>query len=191
MNENLPDRTLPFFTDVTKLREMARLNLEKGPVTPSYEGNVEMAIELLQNVVATELVCVLRYTMNSIAATGIASQSVRNEFKVHADEEQKHMMSAAERINQLGGIPNFNPEGLLSRSACPYVIGTNLIEMIRENLIAERVVIEHYRELIRYFGNHDPTTRTMLETILADEEEHANDMHDLLVAHEGRPMLDS
>jgi len=143
-------------------------------------------------VLATEIVCVLRYTMHAVAATGISSEGVKAEFAEHAKEEQEHMNQVAERINQLGGKPNFNPEGILSRSASQYgEADEDLVEMIRENLIAERIAVDHYRELIRYFGNDDPGTRAMLEGILLVEEEHANDMHDLLVAHEGRPMLKS
>jgi bacterioferritin len=179
----------PFLTDVEELRKRARKHLGDGAVTKNYVGNVQEAIELLQNVVATEIVCVLRYTMNAIAATGISSDSVKTEFREHARDEEKHVLMAAERINQLGGTPNMNPEGLMTRSATQYIEGKNLVEMIKENLIAERIVIEHYLELIRYFGGNDPTTRIMLESILAEEEDHANDMHDLLKAHEGQPML--
>jgi bacterioferritin len=127
--------------------------------------------------------------MNAVAATGISSEGVKAEFDQHAKEEQKHMRAVAERINQLGGTPNFNPEGLATRAASQYSEGANLVEMIKENLVAERIACEHYRELIRYFGEKDPTTRVMMEGILTNEEEHANDMHDLLVAHEGKPML--
>jgi len=151
--------------------------------------HLDKTIEILQQVLATEIVCVLRYTMHSIAATGISSESVKQEFAQHAKEEQEHMNAVAERINQLGGKPIFNPEGLSTRAASQYVEGENLFDLIRENLIAERIAIDHYRELIRYFGDKDPGTRVMLEGILVVEEEHANDMHDLLVAHEGRPML--
>ncbi len=179
----------PFLTDVQELRSRARASIENGPVTPDYLGDVKQAIEILQSVLATEIVCVLRYTMNAIAATGISSDSVKEEFDEHAKEEQEHMRAVAERINQLGGTPDFNPEGLATRSASQYSVGKNLVEMIKENLIAERIACEHYRELIRYFADKDPTTRVMLEHILTNEEEHANDMHDLLVAHEGRPML--
>lgn len=179
----------PFITDVTELRARARKSIEQGAVTHNYEGDVNQAIEILQSVLATEIVCVLRYTMNAIAATGISSDSVKEEFQQHAKEEQGHMEAVAERINQLGGVPNFNPEGVTSRSASQYVVGANLIEMIKENLVAERIACEHYRDLIRYFGDKDPTTRVMMERILGNEEEHANDMHDLLVAHEGKPML--
>ncbi len=179
----------PFLTDVKTLRERARQHLSDGAVTAAYKGNVQTTIEILQSVLATEIVCVLRYTMHAIAATGISSEGVKAEFAQHAKEEQQHMNAVAERINQLGGKPNFNPEGLATRSASQYAEGENLVDMIRENLVAERIAVEHYRELIRYFGDDDAATRVMLEGILVTEEEHANDMHDLLVAHEGRPML--
>ncbi len=179
----------PFLSDVTALREQARKHFADGAVTPAYGGDVQQTIAILQTVLATVIVCVLRYTMHSVAAAGISSDSVKKEFAQHAREEQDHMTAVAERINQLGGKPNFNPEGLATRSASEYAEGEDLIDMIRENLIAERIAVEHYRELIRYFGDDDPTTRVMLEGILGVEEEHANDMHDLLVAHEGEPML--
>ena len=177
----------PFLTDVKALRERARQHLE-AVVSPSYQGDVSKTIDILQSVLATEIVCVLRYTMHSIAATGIASESVKQEFAEHAKEEQEHMMEVAERINQLGGTPNFNPDGLASRSASQYVEVNTLVDMIKENLVAERIAVDHYRELIRYFGDSDPGTRVMLERILVVEEEHANDMHDLLVTHEGKPL---
>jgi bacterioferritin len=179
----------PFLTDVKNLRARARAGIEQGAVTPAYQGDVQQTIGILQSVLATEIVCVLRYTMNAVAATGISSESVKGEFEQHAKEEQGHMMRVAERINQLGGKPDFNPEGLATRSASQYVVGANLVEMIRENLVAERIACEHYRELIRFFADKDPTSRVMMEGILINEEEHANDMHDLLVAHEGKPML--
>jgi bacterioferritin len=179
----------PFLTDVTTLRDRARKNIETGAVTFTYRGNAQRTIDILQSVLATEIVCVLRYTMHAVAATGISSEGVKAEFAQHAKEEAGHMNQVAERINQLGGTPNFNPEGLTTRSASEYGSAGNLVEMIKENLIAERIAVDHYRELVRYFGNNDPGTRTMLEGILMVEEEHANDMHDLLVAHEGRPML--
>jgi bacterioferritin len=179
----------PFLSDVTELRSRARKSVEKGAITPAYKGDVSQVIDILQAVLATEIVCVLRYTMNAVVAAGISSDSVKEEFDEHAAEEQDHMRRVAERINQLGGKPDFNPEGLASRSASQYIEGANLIEMIRENLVAERIACEHYRELIRYFGDDDPTTRVLMESLLSKEEEHANDMHDLLVAHEGKPML--
>lgn len=178
-----------FLTDVETLRKRARQSLDDGAVMPSYQGDVEKTIELLQTVVATELVCVLRYQMHAIAADGITSKSVAAEFDEHAKSEHAHMLMAANRIDQLGGVPNLDPDGLASRAATEYGDGGNLVEMIKQNLVAERLVIEHYHELIRYFGDHDPTTRIMLEQILADEEDHASDMHDLLVAHEGKPFL--
>jgi bacterioferritin len=186
----MSDAKTPFLSDVKTLRERARQHLSRGAVTSSYTGDVGKTIELLQNVLATEIVCVLRYTMHAIAATGISSEGVKAEFAQHAKEEQEHMNAVAERINQLGGRPNFNPEGLAMRATSQYGEGENLIDMIKENLIAERIAIDHYHELIRYFGDNDPGTRVMLEGILVVEEEHANDMHDLLVSHEGRPMLE-
>ena len=180
----------PFLTDVKTLRERARKNIGNGAVTVTYQGDVDKTIEILQSVLATEIVCVLRYTMHAVAATGISSEGVKDEFREHAKEEAEHVNEVAERINQLGGKPNFNPTGLASRSASEYGTADNLVEMIKENLIAERIAVDHYRELIRYFGSEDPGTRLMLERILVVEEEHANDMHDLLVAHEGQPMLD-
>lgn len=183
--------TQPFLTDIQELRRRSRQQIEEGPVTSNYGGDAQKTIDILQNVLATETVCVLRYTMHAIAANGIDSEAVRLEFQEHAREEQAHMLKVAERINQLGGIPDLNPASLTARSASEYGNAEKLIDMIKENLIAERIAVEHYRELIRYFGENDPTTRVMLEGILANEEEHANDMHDLLVAHEGQPFLDS
>jgi bacterioferritin len=179
----------PFLTDVKTLRDRARKNIAQGAMSWTYAGDPKQSVEILQSVLATEIVCVLRYTMHAVAATGISSDSVKAEFAEHAKEEQEHMMAVAERITQLGGEPNFNPEGLASRSASQYSTGPTLVDMIRENLIAERIAVDHYRELIRFFGDDDPTTKRMLEWILSVEEEHADDMHDLLVAHEGRPML--
>ena len=180
----------PFLTDVKTLRERARKNLDDGAIGSNYVGDVNKTIEILQAVLATELVCVLRYTMHSIAASGISSESVKEEFAVHAKEEHEHVLQVAERINQLGGIPDFNPEGLATRSVSQYVHGGNLVDMIKENLVAERIACEHYRELVRFFADKDPATRVMMENILTREEEHANDMHDLLVAHEGKPLFD-
>jgi bacterioferritin len=182
--------TKPFLTDIETLRKNARARIEKGAITDTYAGNVETAIDLLQGALATEIVCVLRYTMHAVAATGIASEGPKAEFLQHAKEEQGHMMQLAERINQLGGTPDMDPKNLVTRSASQYGPSeANLVEMLKENLIAERIAIDHYRELVNYFGAKDSTTRTMLEGILAVEEEHANDMHDLLVAHEGRPFI--
>ena len=178
-----------FVTDITAIRKRARERLERGAVTENYGGDVDTAIALLNEAVATEIVCVLRYKYHAVAASGIASESVKEEFAQHAKEEEQHLDWIAERINQLGGKPNLNPDGVTTRAASQYAEGENLVDMIRENLVAERIAIEHYRDLIRYFGDKDPTTRTLLERVLSQEEEHANDMHDLLVSHEGRPML--
>jgi bacterioferritin len=178
-----------FATDIANIRKRAREKLEMGAITENYGGDVQTAIALLNEAVATEIVCVLRYKYHAVAAAGIASESVKEEFAQHAREEEQHLDWLSERINQLGGKPNLNPEGLTTRAASQYAEGENLVDMIRENLVAERIAIEHYRDLIRYFGEKDPTTRTLLERVLAQEEEHANDMHDLLVAHEGKPML--
>jgi len=178
-----------FVADVKAIRRRAREHMERGAVTQAYEGSLEVVLRLLNEALATEIVCVLRYTMHAVAATGISSEGVKAEFAQHAKEETDHMNQVAERINQLGGKPDFNPAGLATRAAWEYGRAGNLIEMIKENLIAERIAVDHYRELVRYFGNDDPGTRAMMEGILTVEEEHANDMHDLLVAHEGRPML--
>jgi len=186
----LMDQKNSFLTDVATLRARAKQSLDDGAATFTYEGDKDKAIELLQAVLATEIVCVLRYTMHSISVEGLTSESVAKEFAEHAKEERAHMLAAAERIDQLGGIPNFNPEGLASRSATEYGEPGTLVDMVKQDLIAERLVIDHYRELIRYFGDKDPTTRIMLEGFLAEEEDHATDMHDLLVAHEGTPFLD-
>lgn len=175
--------------DVAELRRRARENIESGNVTSTYGGDARDTIAILQNALATEIVCVLRYKMNAICATGISSEGVVAEFEEHAKDEQQHGVMIAERINQLGGEPNFNPDGLSVRSVTQYVKADNLVDMIKENLIAERMVVDHYRDLTRFFGENDPTTRYMIERILTDEEEHVNEMHDLLVAHEGVPML--
>ena len=180
-----------FLRDLESIRRKAREHLTAGAITGNYKGNVEHAIELLNHAVATEIVCVLRYKYHAVVATGISSEGVRAEFAQHAKEEEEHLDMLCERINQLGGKPNMHPEGLLSRASSQYVEGENLVDMIKENLVAERIAIETYRNMVRYFGEKDPTTRVMLEEILGQEEEHANDMHDLLVEHEGRPMLAS
>jgi bacterioferritin len=179
-----------FVLDIEKIRQRARSHMEEGALTPNYEGAADQTVQILNDALATEIVCVLRYKFHAIVAQGIHSDAVKTEFAEHASEEEAHADMIAERINQLGGTPNLNPEGLLARSATQYAEGKNLVEMIEEDLIAERIAIETYRAMIRYFANHDPTTRRMLETILAKEEEHANDMHDLLVAQDGRPAVE-
>jgi len=181
----------PFLTDIETIRKRARSHLHCGPVTPDYEGDLDLAVKLLNEALATEIVCTLRYRHHYIAAQGINSESVREEFIEHAQDELEHAMWLAERINQLGANPNFNPEGLLTRSASQYIEGGDLVAMLKEDLVAERIAVQTYQEIIRYFENHDPTTRRLFERILEKEEEHASDMHDLLVRHEGKPMLDS
>lgn len=179
-----------FVSDIEAIRKRAREHLEQGAVTTNYGDDVETAIRLLNEAVATEIVCILRYRFHSIAATGIASESVKEEFTQHAVEEEQHMLWIAERINQLGGKPNLDPDGVTGRAASQYVEGENLVDMIKENLVAERIAVEIYRDMIRHFADKDPTTRVILERVLAQEEEHADDMHDLLVAHEGTPPLE-
>src|SRR5213596_320600 len=179
-----------FLSDIKEIRRRARQHLSEGAVTQNYGGKVEDAVALLNHAVATEIVCILRYKFHAVCAAGLASEAVKEEFAQHAKEEEQHLDLLTERINQLGGKPNLNPEGVASRAASEYVEGNNLIEMIKEDLIAERVAIVTYREMVRHFADNDPTTRVILERILAQEEEHANDMHDLLVTHEGRPMLE-
>ncbi|HEY6935837.1 MAG TPA: ferritin-like domain-containing protein [Terriglobales bacterium] len=169
-----------FIEDVEQLRERARRSIEDGPVTDSYRGDKEQTIEILNQALATEIVCVLRYMHHYFMATGVHGKSVAGEFKEHADAEREHADGIAERIQQLGGKPDFNPRNLLERSAAQYVEGETLADMIREDLIAERIVIQVYTEMIRHFADNDPTTRVLLEGILKDEEEHATDLTDLL-----------
>lgn len=170
----------PFVTDIQELRRRAREHMEQGAVTSGYRADRETVIRVLNEVLATELVCVLRYKRHYYMASGIHAQSVAQEFLEHANEEQGHADLAAERIVQLGGAPNLNPEGLATRSHSQYIEGTSLLEMIREDLVAERIAVESYNEIIRYLGDDDPTTRTMMEKIMANEEEHAEDMKTLL-----------
>ena len=180
-----------FLADMKEIRRRARQHLAEGAITQNYKGKVEESIAILNHAVATEIVCILRYKFHAVCAAGLASEAVKAEFAQHAKEEEEHLDLLAERINQLGGKPNLNPEGVASRAASEYVEGDSLVEMIKENLVAERIAIETYRDMVRHFGDNDPTTRVVLERILAQEEEHANDMHDLLVSHEGRPMLEN
>jgi bacterioferritin len=170
----------PFVTDMQTLRARARHHIEQGAVTEGYRADRETVIRLLQEALATELVCVLRYKRHYCMASGIHAQSVGQEFLQHATEEQLHADQLAQRIVQLGGAPNFSPEGLLTRSHSEYVEGESLLDMITEDLVAERIAIESYREMIQYFGHDDPTTRRLMETILAVEEEHAEDLVSLL-----------
>jgi bacterioferritin len=169
-----------FLSDIRTLRERARQHIEQGAVTPGYRADRPTVIKILNEALATEIVCVLRYKRHYFMASGINAQSVAQEFLQHATEEQAHADQIAARIVQLGGEPNFSPEGLASRSHSEYVEGGTLVDMIREDLVAERVAIDSYSEMIRYLGEDDPTTRRMLEGILAMEEEHADDLATLL-----------
>ena len=170
----------PFVSDIQELRKRARQHIENGAVTEGYKVDRETAIKLLNEALATEIVCVLRYKRHYYAATGIHSEGVKAEFLEHANDEQQHADQIAERITQLGGEPNLNPDGMLTRSHSEYVEGTSIVDMIKEDLVAERIAIESYSEIIRFFGDGDPTSRRLMEEILAKEEEHANDMADLL-----------
>ena len=170
----------PFLTDIKTLRERARKHIENGAVTEGYSADRDTVVKLLNEALATEIVCVLRYKRHYFMATGIHAESVAAEFLQHANDEQGHADQIAQRIVQLGGEPNFSPEGLLTRSHAEYVEGETLNEMITEDLVAERIAIDSYREMINYLGNNDPTTRRMMEGILAMEEEHADDLVNLL-----------
>ena len=170
----------PFLTDVKTLRERARLHISEGAVTESYGGDTKTACKILNDALATEIVCVLRYKRHYFMATGIHSASVKAEFREHAAEEQEHADRIAERIVQLGGAPNFSPDGLLSRSHAEYAEGTTLLDMIKEDLVAERIAIDSYREIATYFASFDTTTQRMIEDIQAKEEEHADDLAELL-----------
>ena len=170
----------PFLTDIKTLRERARQHIENGAVTQGYSADRETVVKLLNEALATEIVCTLRYRRHYFMASGINAESVAAEFLQHANEEQGHADQIAHRIVQLQGEPNFNPEGLLMRSHAEYVEGTNLIDMIKEDLVAERIAIDSYREMVTYLGNQDPTSRRMMEDILAVEEEHADDLVNML-----------
>jgi bacterioferritin len=169
-----------FLTDVKELRRRAREHIDQGAVTIGYQADREKVIEVLNEALATEIVCVLRYKRHYFMATGIHAQAVAQEFLEHANDEQGHADRIAERITQLGGEPDFNPAGLVSRSHSEYVEGESLIDMIRENLVAERIAIESYGEIIRFLGDRDITSRRLMEEILAVEEEHADDLRDLM-----------
>ena len=170
----------PFLTDIQTLRERARKHIENGAITEGYTADRETVVKLLNEALATEIVCVLRYKRHYFMASGIHAEGVAAEFLEHANDEQGHADQIAQRIVQLKGEPNFNPEGLLMRSHAEYVEGSTLTDMIQEDLVAERIAIDSYREMITYFGNDDPTSRRMLEGILAVEEEHADDLVNLL-----------
>jgi len=169
-----------FVTDLETIRRRARQQIEDGAVTQGYEGDSQTVVKLLNDALATEIVCVLRYRRHYFMAQGMSSESVKNEFLQHANEEQVHADQLAERIVQLGGEPNLSPDGILSRSHSEYIEGETLEEMIKEDLIAERIAIDSYRAMAEYLKDFDPTTRRLLEEILAKEEEHAEDLVSLL-----------
>jgi bacterioferritin len=181
-DKSLVIRSGSFVSDVKELRRRARAHIEQGAVTEGYRADVETVVRILNEALATEIVCVLRYKRHYYMAAGIHAGAVAEEFLEHANAEQRHLDRIAERITQLGGEPDLNPESLAGRSHSEYVEGKTLLEMIREDLVAERIVIESYSEMVRFLGNDDPTTRRMLEEILADEEDHANDLRTLLEA---------
>lgn len=167
-------------TDVTTLRERARHNVDQGAVTEGYAADREEILRLLNESLATELVCTLRYKRHYYMATGLKASTAADEFLEHANQELEHADKLAERITQLGGEPDFNPDNLSRNSHAQYVAGTTLKEMVYEDLVAERIAIDSYREIIQYIGESDPTTRRIFEDILAQEEEHADDMADIL-----------
>jgi len=170
----------PFLSDIQTLRRRAREHIAQGAVTDSYKADRPTVLKLLNEALATEIVCVLRYKAHHFLASGINAKSVAAEFLEHANEEQEHADRIAERITQLDGQPNFSPDGLSARSHSEFVVGDDLASMIEEDLIAERIAIDSYREMIDYIGNDDSTTRRVLEEILAVEEEHAEDMKTLM-----------
>jgi bacterioferritin len=180
MQRSEPVADQPFLTDIKTLRERARQHIENGAVTQGYSADRETVIKLLNEALATEIVCVLRYRRHYFMASGINAESVAAEFLQHSNEEQGHADQISQRIVQLQGEPNFNPEGLLTRSHAEYVEGTSLTDMIKEDLVAERIAIDSYREMVNYLGSDDPTTRRMMEEILAVEEEHADDLVNML-----------
>jgi len=180
-----------FKADIDEIRRRAREKMDQGPVTESYQADVAKVIEVLNEVLATEIVCTLRYKNHYFMAQGIHSQAVATEFLEHAREEETHVDMVAKRITELNGKPNFNPDGLMTRSHAEYTEGGSLEDMIREDLVAERIAISTYSEIIRWLGNDDPTTRRMIEEILAKEEEHADDLAKLLVRIGGSVRADA
>ncbi|HEY9546800.1 MAG TPA: ferritin-like domain-containing protein [Solimonas sp.] len=170
----------PFVTDIENIRRRARQHIEKGAITEGYKADRKTVIKILNEALATEIVCVLRYKYHYFKASGINATAVATEFAEHATEEQQHADQICARIVQLGGKPNLSPDGLLSRSHSDYVEGEDIVEMLQEDLVAERIAIDSYREIIDYLGSDDPTSRRVMEEILAKEEEHAEDLGTLL-----------
>lgn len=181
----MADASRPFLSDLKAIRERARQHIERGAVTASYGADRETVIRLLNEALATEIVCTLRYRRHYFMANGVLAEAVKKEFLQHAQEEQAHADQIAERITQLGGEPDFNPASLLARSHAEYREGASLIEMIKEDLVAERIAIESYLEIVHYLSDRDPTSKRMMEAILAMEEEHAEDLSSMLTDIEG------
>jgi bacterioferritin len=180
-SNGVPDgAATPFVSDVAELRKRARQHIEEGAVTSDYAADKNAVVKMLNDALATELVCVLRYRRHYFAADGLLAEAVKSEFLAHAKEEQEHADKIAERIVQLGGQPDFDPSGLATRSHSEYKAGTSLQDMIKEDLIAERIAIESYTEMVAFLAGRDPTSRRMLESILAVEEEHAEEMASML-----------
>lgn len=170
----------PFVSDVKKIRERARTAMDQGAVTPGYKADRDQVLKVLNEVLATEIVCTLRYKRHYYTADGLNSESVKDEFLEHAKEEEEHADWVAERITQLNGEPNFNPKGLADRAHADYAEGTDLTTMIEEDLVAERIAIQTYSEIVHWLGDNDPTTRRLMERILEKEEEHAEDLVTLI-----------
>lgn len=179
-NKTAESTSQPFLTDIKKIRERARQNMQQGAITGGYAADPEVVVKILNEALATEIVCTLRYKHHYYMAHGLNAEVVAQEFLEHAQQEQDHADQIADRITQLGGSPNFSPDGILTRSHSEYVEGDTLKQMIEEDLVAERIAIDSYREVVQYLGDKDPTTRRMMEDILAVEEEHADDMASLL-----------
>ncbi len=175
-----PAQDTPFLSDIRTLRERARRHIEDGAVTDTYAADRETVLKLLNEALATEIVCVLRYKRHYFMASGLMADAVKAEFLEHAQEEQAHADQIAERIVQLGGAPDLNPAVLSARSHAEYVEGHDLRDMVKEDLIAERIAIDSYREMINYIGDRDTTTKRLLEGVLAQEEEHADELADML-----------
>jgi bacterioferritin len=171
-----------FVSDLSEIRRRARQHVEEGAITPGYRANREVVLNLLNEALATEIVCTLRYKRHHFMARGLYAESVAAEFLLHAKEEEAHADRICERIVQLGGAPDLSPNGLLTRSASEYAEGEDLLDMVKEDLIAERIAIDTYKDMILYVGENDPTTRRMLEEILEKEEEHADDLSSMMQA---------
>ena len=178
--KSTPSKSSPFVTDIQTIRARARKHIEDGAITSSYAADREAVVRLLNEALATEIVCVLRYKRHYFMASGLMADAVKSEFLEHANEEQAHADRIAERIVQLGGEPDLNPDVLSKRAHAEYVEGSDLRDMVKEDLVAERIAIDSYRQIIDYIGDRDTTTKRLMESILAQEEEHADELADML-----------